>query len=597
MSHITEYATLSLTQKRELVARMLREKAGRCRDGAGLVHRQFELQAQRSPEAIAVSCGAVSITYAELNARANRLARRLRAMGVGPEVLVGLFLGRTAEMVVGLLAIMKAGGTYVPLDPAYPEERLSFMLLDARASVVLTEEKLRENLPECAAHFLCVDADRAAIDACSSANLDVEPAATNLAYVIYTSGSTGRPKGVQITHGALSNLLGAMRALLPISERDALLAVTTLSFDIAAIEIFLPLIVGARVELVDRDVAADGARLAARLDDSRITFLQATPATWRLLLEAGWQGHPAITMLCGGEALPRVLANRLIDKGMKLSERLPAPPRRPSGRQPGGSKPVRRPFRSGFRLPTLASMFWTISSGPVPFGGIGGELYIGGAGLARGYRNRPGPDGRAVHPRPVQETPEGGRLYRTATSPRMARPRDSSVCLGRVDHQVKIRGFRVELEARSSKLRRSACTAVSRAVVTARPDPSGEMSLVAYIALRVGPDQTITSELRRWLLRTIPEYMVPSAFVFLDALPHLPNGKIDRQSLVEPRRSALTAAALFIPPRGPIEEAIADIWIELLGVGIWSELHGQFLRARGPLDPRGSASVANPPHV
>ncbi len=560
MSHMNEYATLSLAQKRELVVRMLREKAGRCRDGAGLVHRQIELQAQRCPEAIAVSCGAVSITYAELNARANRLARRLRAMGVGPEVLVGLFLGRTAEMVVGLLAILKAGGTYVPLDPAYPAERLAFMLDDARASVVLTEEKLRENLPEREARLLCIDVDSAVIDAYSDANLDVEPAAANLAYVIYTSGSTGRPKGVQIPHGALSNLLEAMLALLPISKRDTLLAVTTLSFDIAALEIFLPLIVGARVELVDREVAADGARLAARLDDSRTTFLQATPATWRLLLEADWQGHRAITMLCGGEALPRVLADRLIDKGAALWN-VYGPTETTvwssAWRVEAGEAAI------SIGSPIANTRFYVLDDQlrPVPIGVVG-ELFIGGAGLARGYRNRPGLTAERFIPDPFGKL-EGGRLYRTGDLARWHAERTLE-CLGRVDHQVKIRGFRVELGEVEAALARH--TAVREAVVTARPDPSGEMSMVAYIALRVGPDKTITSELRRWLCRTIPEYMVPSAFVLLDALPRLPNGKVDRQALPEPSRASLAATAEFIPPRGPIEEAIADIWIELLGV-------------------------------
>ena len=243
-------------------------------------------------------------------------------MGVGPEVLVGLCVGRSADMVVGLLAILKAGGAYVPLDPAYPAERLAFMLDDAQASVLLTEEKLRGELPDGDARVLCLDSERAVNRRESDANLDGEPAAANLAYVIYTSGSTGKPKGVQVTHGALANLLESMRKLLSISERDALLAVTTLSFDIAALEIFLPLIVGARVELIDRDVAADGARLAERLDDARITFLQATPATWRLLLEAGWRGKPTLTMLCGGEALPRALADRLTRQGAASLERL-----------------------------------------------------------------------------------------------------------------------------------------------------------------------------------------------------------------------------------------------------------------------------------
>ena len=218
------------------------------------------------PEAVALVASGVSLTYAELNARANRLARRLRAMGVGPEVLVGLCAGRSAQTVVGLLAILKAGGAYVPLDPAYPAERIAFMLEDAQVSVLLTEERLRDQLPGGEARIVCLDSESPTSDQESAANLDGGASAGNLAYVIYTSGSTGKPKGVQITHGALANLLQSMRRLLSINERDALLAVTTLSFDIAALEIFLPLIVGARVELVEREVAADGARLGRSLE-------------------------------------------------------------------------------------------------------------------------------------------------------------------------------------------------------------------------------------------------------------------------------------------------------------------------------------------
>ena len=455
---------------------------------------------------------------------------------------------------------------------------------------VLTEEKLRGNLPEFEARFLCIDADTAANDAYSDANLDVEPTAANLAYVIYTSGSTGRPKGVQIPHGALSNLLEAMRGLLPISERDTLLAVTTLSFDIAALEIFLPLIVGARVELVDREVAADGARLATRLDDSRITFLQATPATWRLLLEAGWQGHRAITMLCGGEALPRVLADRLIDKGAALWN-VYGPTETTvwssAWRVEAGEAAI------SIGSPIANTRFYVLDDGSGP---CRSALSASSTSAAPGWHAA---IGIAPASRPSGSSPTRSESLKEVDSTELATSPDGGAdgtleCLGRVDHQVKIRGFRVELGEIEAALARH--PAVREAVVTARPDPSGEMSLVAYIALHVGPDPTIASELRRWLLRTIPEYMVPSAFVLLDALPAYPNGKIDRQALPEPSRASPRPLPSFVPPRGPIEEAIADIWIELLG-GRIGRSSRQFLRARGPLAPRRSAPVAAPPHV
>ncbi len=401
MSQLAEGVALSLEQKRELVARLLREKAERLRNESSLVHRRFEMQAERVPDAVALTSSGESLTYSDINSRANRLARRLRAMGVGPEVLVGLAFGRSADMVVGLLAVLKAGGAYVPLDPAYPAERLAFMLDDSSASILLTEEKLLGALPDGNAPLLCVDANRAAIDAENDANLDENPAAANLAYVIYTSGSTGKPKGVQITHGALANLLEAMRNLLQISDRDALLAVTTLSFDIAALEIFLPLNVGARIELIDRDMAADPVRLSDRLHDPRITFLQATPATWRLLLEGGWRGKPALNMLCGGESLRRVLADRLINKGAALWN-LYGPTETTVWStawrvEPGtANMSIGSPI-TNTRLYVLDKRLRTVPIGVV------GELYIGGAGLAPRLSESPGPDSRAVYPRPVRQ--------------------------------------------------------------------------------------------------------------------------------------------------------------------------------------------------
>ena len=290
-------------------------------------------------------------------------------------------------------------------------------------------------------------------------------------------------------------------------EQDALLAVTTLSFDIAALEIFLPLIVGGRVELIDRDVAADGARLAGLLDDPGITFLQATPATWRLLLEAGWQGNPTLTMLCGGEALPRTLADRLIDKGAALWN-LYGPTETTvwssACRVEAGETPI------SIGRPIANTQLYVLDQRlrAVPVGVIG-ELYIGGAGLARGYRDRPGLTAERFLPDPFGDSP-GGRLYRTGDLARW-RPDGSLECLGRVDHQVKIRGFRVELGEIEAALVRH--ESVREAVVAGRPDATGEMSLAAYVVPRDGPDPIAPADLRRWLVDLVPEYMVPTAFV------------------------------------------------------------------------------------
>jgi amino acid adenylation domain-containing protein len=559
MSDVAEQLELTLEEKRGLAARLLRQKAGRRPEEASPVHRSIETQAERTPEGIALGCAHGSLTYFELNARANRLARRLRAIGVGPEVVVGLCLGRSADMVVALLAVLKAGGAYLPLDPAMPVVRLAFMLGDAHAAVLLTEEKLRGRLPDCEARVLCIDAEAEAIDAQSSENIDGGAGASNLAYEIYTSGSTGKPKGVEVTHAALANLLKSMRGLLSMSARDTLLAVTTLSFDIAALEILLPLSVGGCVELIDRDVAANGARLADRLDDPRITFLQATPATWRMLLEAGWQGKPTLTMLCGGETLPRSLANQLLEKGAALWN-VYGPTETTiwssAWRVEAGEGPISigRPIAKT-RLYVLDKRLRTVPIGVV------GELYIAGAGLARGYRDRPGLTAERFVPDPFGAMP-GGRLYRSGDLARWWS--DGTLeCLGRVDHQVKIRGFRVELHEVETALARH--PAVREAVVAARPDPSGETSLAAYIAPHERPNPNIAAELRRWLVELIPDYMVPSAFVFVDAFPRTPNGKIDRHALPEPGRAWLPTDAEFVPARGPIEDAVVELWTVLLG--------------------------------
>ena len=574
MNSVEPSVGLSLEQKRELVARLLREQAGPYRDRPSPVHRRIEMQADRTPDAVAVTGAGGPLTYAELNARANRLARRLRTLGVGPEVLVGLCAGRSSAMVVGLLAVLKAGGAYVPLDPSYPAEWLAFMLDDARPAVILTEHRLRDDLPDCSSQVVWLDGECPAIDMDDEANLDGGAAAANLAYVIYTSGSTGRPKGVQVSHGALDNLLQSMRGLLSMSQRDTLLAVTTLAFDIAALEIFLPLIVGGQVELIDREVAADASRLAARLDDPRATFLQATPATWRSLLESGWRGKPTLTMLCGGEALPRALADRLTDKGAALWN-LYGPTETTVWSSAWRVEPSRGPISIGQPIANTQFRVLDRRLRAVPVG-VAGELYIGGVGLARGYRDRPGLTAERFIPDPFG-SPPGGRLYRTGDLARW-RPDGTLECLGRTDLQVKIRGFRVELGEVEAALARH--PEVRDVVVMARPDPTEEMSLVAYIVPSDRTNPTTASEMRRWLRSQLPEYMIPSTFVSLNALPLTPNGKVDRRALPDPGRSRLSPGADFVPPRGPIEQTLAEIWSELLG-GEPAGVHDDFFERGG----------------
>ncbi|HWE34977.1 MAG TPA: amino acid adenylation domain-containing protein [Isosphaeraceae bacterium] len=551
---ITKAPALSPEQKRALLAKLLREKgAGR---GADRVSRMVEDQAARTPEAVAVEFEGRSLSYRDLNARANRLAHHLRALGVGADVLVGLFADRSVELVVGMLGVLKAGGAYVPLDPDYPADRLAYMLDDARVPVVLTQRHLADRVADRPARLVLLDDETEFVGQPDSNPVSrAEPG--DLAYVIYTSGSTGRPKGVMIPHGALSNFLRSLRQTLGLNERDTLLAVTTPCFDIAALEIFLPLVVGARLAIASREVAADGARLAEAIATLGVTFLQATPATWRLLLEAGWQGDPSLTILCGGEALPRDLADRLLTLGQGLWN-LYGPTETTiwsalAKLEPGtGPVPIGRPIAET-QLHVLDARLRSTPAGVV------GELYIGGAGLARGYLGRPGLTAERFLPDPVGNVP-GARVYRTGDLARW-RPDGQLECLGRVDDQVKIRGFRVELGEVEEALR--AHPAVRAAVAAASEDGTGERRLVGYVVAEPGPS---AAELRAFLKQTLPDYMIPSAFVALPTLPLTPNGKVDRKALPAPEASRLAPEGGYVAPRGPIEDALAGIWGEILGV-------------------------------
>jgi amino acid adenylation domain-containing protein len=531
---------------------------------SSLVHRQIERQAVRTPLAVAVGRGDVTLTYAELDRRADRLASRLRRAGVGPESLVGLCVGRSPGLVVGLLAVLKAGAAYLPLDPALPEARLSYMVADAGLTLLLTEPDQADRLPAGPAPVLGLDEDpeqeQAPEGPGDRAAVSVPVSAENLAYVIYTSGSTGRPKGVQVSHGALANFLGSMRRLTAIGPGDALLAVTTLSFDIAVLELLLPLTVGARVELVGREQAGDGAWLAGRLSGGGITHFQATPATWRMLLESGWAGDPGLTLLCGGEAMDRGLADRLCGLG-KAAWNLYGPTETTvwssAWAVQAGSGPV------SIGRPIARTRLYVLDRGgrPAPVG-VAGELHIGGAGLARGYLGRAGLTAERFVPDPFGE--EGGsRLYRTGDVARW-RADGSLECLGRVDHQVKVRGFRVELGEVEAAL--GSHPGVGSAASWSWLDGSGERSLAGYVVGRGGASAPGSAELRGWLLGRLPEYMIPTWLVELAELPLTPNGKVDRNALPDPVEAArLTPVGEFVPPRGAAEEAIAEAWAAVLG--------------------------------
>jgi amino acid adenylation domain-containing protein len=555
-------------------------------------------RAAARPGATALLWGEERLSYGELAARAGGMARHLRRLGVGPEVLVAIACERSPAMVAGLLGVWLAGGAYLPLDPSYPPDRLSLMLDDSGARVLLTEERLLPALPPHAARVVCLDRDWPAIGGGGAGSLPPAPAAAeNLAYVLYTSGSTGRPKGVGVSHGALANFLAAMREEPGLTAADRLLAVTSLSFDIAGLELWLPLVAGAHIDLVGREAAGDGAALLARLA-AGATVLQATPSTWRLLLAAGWRGGEGIKALCGGEALPPALAAEVRQRAASLwnvygptETTIWSAVHRVEETAGRSSIPVGHAI-ANTSLHLLDPRLWPVALG------VPGELLIGGAGLARGYLGRPDLTAERFIPDPWSEEP-GGRLYRTGDLARRL-PDGSVEFLGRIDHQLKVRGFRVEPGEIEAALAGHA--AVRAAAVVAREVRPGDVRIVAYVVPRAGTDPAALAApaLRAHLRATLPEHMIPGHCLTLASLPLLPNGKLDRGALPDPEGLGPQPppAAGFVAPRGEVERTIVAAWREALGterVGIhdnFFDLGGHSLllsqvhaRLREALDP------------
>ncbi|HEX2092531.1 MAG TPA: amino acid adenylation domain-containing protein, partial [Longimicrobiaceae bacterium] len=453
------------------------------------IHELFEAQVERTPDAEAVAFEGERLTYAELNDRANRLAHHLRERGVGPDARVAVCAGRGLEMVVGLLGVLKAGGAYVPLDPSYPAERLRYVLHDSAPAAVLTQR----SLDGVEALFAGVEAPVIDLEGAEWADrpaTDPERGAltpAHLAYVIYTSGSTGRPKGVAVPHRGVVNLLESMRETVGMKPADRLLAVTTYAFDISVLEIFLPLLHGAGTIILPRERAADPAALAEAIRAYAPTVMQATPATWRMLVSAGWEGAPEMRALCGGEALPAELASALRSRvGGLWNVYGPTETTIWSTSEAvrgdsalGGQVPVGRPL-ANTRVYVLDA-----ASEPVPVG-VAGELYIGGAGVVRGYLGRPEQTAERFVADAFGGEP-GARLYRTGDRARW-RPDGAIEYLGRMDFQVKVRGFRIELGEIEGRLAEH--PEVREAVVLAREDAPGEKRLVAYLV----PDATAPLE-------------------------------------------------------------------------------------------------------
>ena len=561
---------LGAAERRELLSDFNETATAFPRDSC--VHEQFEAQAARTPDAVAVECDGGRLTYGELDARANRLARRLLREGVGPEERVGLLSGRSAESLVALLAVLKAGGAYVPLDATYPHGRVRQLIEEARVRVVLSEERLAGPLAGGGLKVVCFDgAGRGEIERESASRAESGASAGNLAYVIHTSGSTGVPKGVMVEHRALGNLFAALRravyADLGAPQRVSLNA--PLTFD-ASVKQWLQLLGGHTLVVIPEEVRYDPEQLSAYVRRERVDVLDCTPAQLRLLLAAGLlegAGHVPSAVLVGGDVLEektwatlaRATKTRFFNVYGPTECTVDATicPVRSATARPSIGRPV-----AGARAYVLDD-----DLRPVPRG-VGGELYVGGRGVTRGYFGQPGLTAERFVPDPFSAAP-GARLYRTGDLARHRRGGELEF-LGRADSQVKVRGYRVELgevEAALAKHPR-----LSESVAVARADETGEKHLVAYVVARGGgegadgdaAEEELLRGLRGFLRERLPEYMIPADFVLMGTLPLTRHGKVDRAALPDPRRRAQSSG--YAPPRNELERAVAAVWREVLGV-------------------------------
>ena len=550
------------------------------------LHELFEAQVRRRPDAVAVLAGDATLTYAELDRRANRLAHALRRLGVAPEARVGICLERAVELVVAILGVLKAGGAYVPLDPGYPRERLAFMLEDAKVAVLLTQARLRAAVPAGTTPCVCLDADAGAL----AREPDHAPAsdvtAEHLAYVIYTSGSTGRPKGIALRHtGVVNNLVDLNRSF-AIGPADRVLAISSPSFDMCVYEVLGTLEAGGAIVLPEAARERDPAHWAALMHRHGVTVWNSAPPLLGMLVEHaeahGLRFDALRVAILGGDWVPVTMPDRLRARapGVRVvvlggateasihSIVYPVDRTDPTWR----SIPYGRPMRNqrAYILDRHVEL--------VPVG-VPGELYLGGVGLARGYVDRPDLTAEKFLPNPFGGP--GERIYRTGDLARW-RPDGTIELLGRIDFQVKIHGHRIELGEIVAALKTH--PAVQHAVVVAREDRPGVKRLVAYVvadpAARPSP-----GELRALLRDRLPGYMVPSAVVLLDRLPLSPNGKVDRRALPPPDPGRPDLGTPLVAPRTPLEAALAALWAELLGldrVGVeddFFELGGSSIQA------------------
>jgi amino acid adenylation domain-containing protein len=536
-------------------------------------HQLFEDQVERTPDAVAVVYEERQLTYQELNRRANQLAHYLRRLGVGPEVLVGLCVERSPDMIVGVLGILKAGGAYVPLDPAYPPDRLAFMLADSRAPVLLTQKRFNIWEPADGMQVVNLDEDLEQIRQESEENPASGAMATHAAYIIYTSGSTGTPKGVVVEHRSLVNYMHAASAAYSLEPADRVLQFAPLSFDASAEEIYPCLARGATLVLRTPSMVDSIQLFLKKCQEWELTVLGLPTAFWheltRKLVADALSLPPSLRLvIIGGErALPELVAAWQKHVGPAVQLMNTYGPTEATivatmYRVPASVKPADtlREVPIGRPIPNAQVYILDHHLNVIPIG-VPGELHIGGAGLARGYLNRPELTEEKFIPNPYSTEP-GARLYKTGDLVRYL-PTGEIEFLGRIDQQVKIRGFRIELGEVEAALGRH--PHVREALVLAREDASGNKSLVAYV-VPAGDFALTSSSLRRFMLEQLPDYMVPAAFVILEAFPLTPSGKIDRLALPAPELTRPELAENFVAPTSPVQQQLVEIWEELLEV-------------------------------
>ncbi|MCI0397703.1 MAG: amino acid adenylation domain-containing protein [Chloroflexi bacterium] len=526
----------------------------------------FAAQVAQTPEAAALIWGERHLTYRELNGRANQLAHYLQKQEIGLERPVGVCLEHSPELLVGLLGILKAGGAFVPLDPAYPPERLAFMVQDARLPFLLTQERILANLPELDTTMICLDADWEPIAREDEQDLATGVTAGHLAYVMYTSGSTGRPKGVMISQRSLVNYLCWVNATLLGGERCNLPATTKPTFDAALKQLFAPLLRGDAVWLLAEQLVTQPAGLWQAFASRPAVAFNCVPSLWQALLDTldaaqnPTLGQPLTTLLIGGEALTPELVRRSLRSLPHLRIwNLYGPTEATAN---ASAAPITLDGDVTIGRPIANTQLYILDEHlqPAP-AGVPGQLYVGGAALARGYLNRPGLTAEKFIPNPFSHEP-GSRLYHTGDLARYL-PDGRIEYLGRADYQVKVRGHRIELGEIEAALQEHA--EVRQCVVTVQEKASGEKRLVAYFVPDPGATPSLRA-LRRFLSARLPEYMLPSAFIMLDALPLMPNGKVDRRALPAPDQARARPEESFAAPRTPVEEIIAGIWAQMLNV-------------------------------